>query len=152
MPRIRIRAEAILDVPPEAAYRVIADYRGGHPRIIPPRAFRDLTIERGGIGAGTMIRFKMRVGGGEREYRGEVSEPEAGRVLVETYDSGEVTTFTVDPAANGKCRVTIVTEWEAKGFFGWGQRLLAPGLLRPIYDEELRNLERVAAEVSATGV
>ncbi|HZE90012.1 MAG TPA: SRPBCC family protein [Verrucomicrobiae bacterium] len=146
MPRIRIEVSRDLAVPPQAAYRVIADYRAGHPRIIPPRAFRDLTVERGGVGAGTIIRFRMRIGGVEREYRATVTEPEPGRVLVETNDSGEVSTFTVDPAPGGGARVTIATEWEGKGIAGWGQRLVAPGLLRPVYDEELRNLERVAAE------
>src|SRR5712672_1477568 len=92
MPRIRIEVSRDLAVPPQAAYRVIADYRAGHPRIIPPRAFRDLTVERGGVGAGTIIRFRMRIGGVEREYRATVTEPEPGRVLVETNDSGEVST------------------------------------------------------------
>lgn len=40
-----------------------------------------------------------------------VSEPEPGRVLVETNDTGYITTFTVDPKNDGKYSyVTFTTE------------------------------------------
>ena len=56
-------------------------------------------MEQGGIGAGTVIRFQMSALGQKRTLRAEITEPEPGRVLVETYldSNGAVTTFTVDP-------------------------------------------------------
>jgi hypothetical protein len=63
-------------------YSVIADYHHGHPRIL-PKQFTGLSVEKGGVGEGTVIRFSMRVFGRRFEFRGFVSEPEPGRVLVE---------------------------------------------------------------------
>jgi hypothetical protein len=145
MSPIRVSASAVVDAAPAAAYAVLADYREGHPRILPPKYFRGLEVERGGTGAGTVISFRMRVLGVTRAFRAEVSEPEPGRTLVESnLGSGEVTTFTVEPADGGRSRVTITTKWTPRGLAGLFQRLLAPPLLRRVYAEELRNLARVA--------
>ena len=57
----RITASARIDAAPKRVYNVIADYCNGHPRIL-PKQFSDLVVERGGFGAGTVIRFRMRVG------------------------------------------------------------------------------------------
>ena len=152
MSAIRVSASAVVDAPPGVVYSVLADYRTGHPLILPPRTFRDLTVERGGTGAGTVISFSMRVLGVTRSFRAEVTEPEPGRTLVETtVGSGEVTTFTVDPAEDGRSSVTITTEWTPRGLAGFVQRLLAPPMLRRIYAEELRNLARVASERAGAG-
>jgi hypothetical protein len=146
MPRVRAAASAVIDAPPQKVYAIIADYHNGHPRILPPKYFSGLEVQRGGVGAGTVIRFRMHAFGATRTMRGEVTEPEPGRVLVEAYpESGEVTTFTVEPADGGRASVTITTEWTARGCTGWVHRLLAPPLLRRVYAEELRNLARVAA-------
>ena len=57
-----------------------------------------MTVEKGGKGAGTVIRVLMNVLGVDRTYYMEVSEPEPGRVLAETdQDAGVTTTFTVKP-------------------------------------------------------
>jgi hypothetical protein len=60
-----LHAEASAKVGGSAAdaYRMIADYRVGHTRIIPPRYFRDLRVEEGGYGAGTVIRYDLIVFG-----------------------------------------------------------------------------------------
>ena len=64
-----------------------------------------------GVGAGTVIRVDMRVLGRPQTFRAVVTEPEPGRVLVETNDNGYVTTFTVEPRAEGQhAYVTIATE------------------------------------------
>src|SRR6266699_4232812 len=95
MARIVVSAEGAVDAPAETVYRYIADMREHHPRFLPP-AFSDFQVESGGVGAGTVTRFKMTAGGRTREYRMKVAEPESGRVLTEAdMDSGAVTTFTV---------------------------------------------------------
>jgi hypothetical protein len=148
MPRHTIEATAVIDAPAPAAYAVIADYRDGHPRILPRPPFVSLDVEEGGVGAGTVIRFRMRVLGTTREMRAAVTEPEPGRVLVESDAAGDVvTTFTVDPVEGGKAHVTISTDMKVTGWpFGWLQRRLLTRLLRPVYIREIEQLGVVAAE------
>ena len=42
-------------------YGVIADYRVGHPAIVPPRAFGPLVVEQVGFGQGFVVIFRHRV-------------------------------------------------------------------------------------------
>jgi hypothetical protein len=146
MARFRVRAEALVDTPAEVAYALIADYRDGHPRILPRPPFVSLDVERGGVGAGTVIRFQMRVFGRTRTFRAEIAEPEPGRVLVETdLDHGAVTTFTVEPAGAG-ARVTISTDLDCRdGLLGRLERFLVTRLLRPTYAREIAQLGAVAS-------
>jgi hypothetical protein len=76
-------AEAIVDAPTDTVYGYLADMRDHHPRFLPP-AFSDFQVEPGGVGAGTVTRFKMTAGGRTRQYRMKVAEPEPGRVLTES--------------------------------------------------------------------
>ena len=142
-----VRASAIIPARRERVYSLIANYRDGHARIL-PRQFSELVVEQGGIGAGTIIRFHMSVFGKRQTLRAEITEPEPGRVLVETSldTNGAVTTFSIDPGtAPADSRVTISTELRVRsGIPGWIERKLATLLLRPIYLKELENLARVA--------
>ena len=146
-----VKASARLDAPAEVAYGIIADYREGHPQILPRPYFEWLEVEQGGRGEGTVIRFQMRVLGQTRVLRAAVTEPELGRVLVETDTggSGPVTTFTVEPEGSGS-EVTISTELTTSGgLVGVAERVVLRRLLRRIYARELEQLNRVAAERSA---
>lgn len=115
-----------------------------------PDTFSDLTVERGGVGEGTIIRFKMRVFGRTQSFRAAVTEPEPGRILVETdLDSnGAVTTFKVNPGAvSGTSEVTITTELPVRsGPLGALERLLTTRFLRPLYVKELALLADCAGE------
>lgn len=129
------------------AYAILADYHEGHPSILPPRWFTGLSVEEGGRGEGTVIRFGMKAMGRVSEARARVSEPEPGRVLREALldDRGYVTTFSVDPLGEDRSRVTIRTEWPGRrGIAGWVDNRLTPPLLRRIYRDELVLLDRVA--------
>lgn len=143
---VRAEGSALIRAPARVVYGLIADYRNGHPRILPKRYFPRLEVERGGVGAGTVIRFQMRAFGATREIRAEIAEPKPGQVLVETdFATGARTTFTVMTEGGGQtCRIEIKTEWDAKGFRGWVERVTAPRLLRRIYAEELANLAALA--------
>lgn len=88
----------VIDARPEEIYAVLADYHYGHPQIVPKEYLRDLGVEAGGYGAGTIIRYRTRAFGVERGSRTVVSEPEPDRVLVET---SIVTTFTLTPVNDG---------------------------------------------------
>ena len=143
----RASGSALISAPARAVYALIADYRDGHPRILPPEYFPRLEVEQGGVGAGTIIRFQVRLLGAVRDVRAAVTEPTPGSVLVETdLATGARTTFTVTPeGGGGTCRVEIRTEWEAKGLRGWVERMTAPRILRKLYAAELAQLAVVAA-------
>lgn len=49
----------VIDAPPDRVYALIADYRSGHPRILPKAYFKELVVEQGGVGAGTVVRVLM---------------------------------------------------------------------------------------------
>lgn len=142
-----ISASAVIPARCERVYALIANYKDGHPRIV-PKQFSNMVVEQGGIGAGTVIRFQMSVFGKKQTFRAAVTEPEPGRILVETDldANGAVTTFTVDPGtAPADSRVTISTALRVKnGFLGFIEKQLATLLLRPLYVKELENLARVA--------
>ena len=138
----------VIPAPAEVCYDIIADYNEGHPSILPRPWFGPLTVESGGIGAGTRIRFEMTVLGRTRVGRAVVTEPEPGRVLVETDDeAGVVTTFTVDRTGSASARVTFSTTMRSGGWLRASiERLLVPRLLRPIYAAELALLDKRAVE------
>jgi len=142
-----VSASAIIPARRERVYSLIANYNDGHQRIL-PKQFAGLTVEQGGVGAGTVIRFQMTLFGKKQNFRAAVTEPEPGRVLVETNldSNGAVTTFTVNPgSAPADSHVTISTEMPVSaGFRGFLERKFASLLLRPIYVKELQNLARVA--------
>ncbi len=146
MARILISAERVVAAPAETVYGYIADMREHHPRFLPP-AFSDFRVESGGVGAGTVARYKMTAGGRTREYEMKVAEPEPGRVLTES-DAGSsaVTTFTVSPQG-GSSLVQISTTWDgAHGIGGFFERRFAPRVMRAIYVDELNRLDAYARE------
>jgi hypothetical protein len=140
----RFSAERVLDAPADVVYHLISDYREHHrPEGFLPPAFTDLVVEKGGVGDGTVIRFTMKLGGRSRTMTAAVTEPEPGRVLVER-GPGVETTFTVEPEGGQRARVRFDTVMEAGGLEGLLTRLFAPGMLRPLYADELDRLERHA--------
>jgi hypothetical protein len=146
MTLLHASAERTVSAPAAAVYDRLADYRVGHPSILPP-SFSDLKVLQGGTGAGTAIRFAMTLGGRKQLVTASVDEPEPGRVLTETYpDRGAVTSFTVDSVGT-QSRVRIETSWEApRGLAGLIERLITPRLFRKIYAEELDLIEGWAVD------
>jgi Polyketide cyclase / dehydrase and lipid transport len=146
MAKIVVSAERVIDAPADAVYGYVADMRDHHPHYL-PSAFSDFRVESGGVGAGTIPRFKVTAGGRSREYRMKVDEPEPGRVLTESdTDSSLVTTTTVTPR-DGASVVQISTSWNgAGGIGGFFERTFAPRAMRPIYADELDRLDAYARE------
>jgi hypothetical protein len=56
----QVSASAVINAPAKQVYTILADYHDGHPRILPQQYFSSLEVERGGVGAGTVLRFQMR--------------------------------------------------------------------------------------------
>lgn len=150
MAEIVIRGTAVLQAPPEVVYGIFADYHEGHPSVLPRPHFGRLVVERGGTGAGTRFTVEAREGLKMRTYRMDVSEPEPGRLLVEKdVGSDLVTHFRVEPADGGTSRVTITTRYTRGGVRGWLESMLLPTLAGPVFQQELRNVERLAQQRSA---
>lgn len=151
MKRYRASASEIVQAPPNCVYEILADYRNGHPLILPKKYFTAIEVEKGGVGDGTIIRFGMRVLGKTEQFRADVTEPEPGKVLVETYpdNGGAVTTFVVTPVEDGRStRVTITTDaaTRAGGLTGGLESFFTEILLQRIYRKELALLSEVARQ------
>ena len=132
-----------MDAPADVIYHCIADYLHHHrPEGFLPPAFSDFRVERGGVGAGTVISFTMTMAGRKRTTTAEITEPEPGRVLVETGPKVR-TVFAVEPEG-ARSRVRFDTTIDAGGLEGLLTRLLAARLLGPLYRDELERLERYA--------
>jgi uncharacterized protein YndB with AHSA1/START domain len=149
MAKHSLSASKLISAPAQTVYDLIADYRNGHPHILPKPYFVSLEVEQGGYGAGTIINYQMQLMGRIQSFHSTITEPEPGHILVETdRNTGAVTTFTVDPRVNGQeAFVTITTATNVPGgILGKIQGWLTTQLLRPIYLKELDQLAAVAKE------
>ncbi len=144
MAPIRVTAERTIDAPADRVYGYVADMREHHPNFLPP-AFSEFAVEAGGVGAGTVTRFRLNAGGRSREYRMEVAEPEPGRILTESDTASSlVTTWTFEPQGD-RSRVEIASTWEgAGGIGGFFERTFGPRVLRRLYADELERLNEYA--------
>lgn len=137
---ITVETEREIAAPVARVFEWIADFKTHRPKWLPP-AYSNLSVEQGGTGAGTIVRYRLKVGPRERDYRMQVSEPTPGRVLQEKDTSSSlITTWTLSPQGSGT-RVRVGTQWNgAGGFGGLMERTFAPRGLKRLYDEELARL------------
>ena len=112
-------------------------------------------VEAGGIGAGTVVTYRLHAANRERGYSIQVSDPGTGKVLQEK-DAGSslVTMWTLAPTEDGqKTRVQLTSDWEGgKGVGGFFEKTFAPLGLRRIYTEILSKLATTFAGTQATHV
>ena len=150
MSHYEVSVSRVVNAPPEAVYAVFADYHEGHTAVLPKPYFTNMTVTKGGTGAGTEITVNMSVMGVKVVYNMVVTEPEPGRVLQEEDKAaGTVTTFTMwIPVNNGQAaHVTIHTRARtAPGIRGFLEKLTTPPISRKIYNEELDLLEQYLAK------
>lgn len=146
MERYTIAATALIPAPANRVYDILADYQLAHPSILPRPPFTRLQVVRGGVGAGTEFVIGVRVLGREQLFHGVISEPEPGRVLLETvHENGGLTTFTVDPEGEG-ARVSIAINLPLRGGLGgWIERWMTERLFRDVLKRELVLLADLAA-------
>lgn len=144
MTTIHAEESMLINARAEQLYAVVADYHVGHPAILPKPYFQELTVEKGGVGAGTVVRSSIKVMGQIFPLHHIISEPEPGRVLQESDldKPGEFTRFIFEPLNGGaQTRVTIATEFvPSPGLMGIMERFTKPGLARKLYRQELINL------------
>ena len=140
----RVSSSAEIAAPVADVYRMIADYRTRHARIIPPKYFANLRVESGGYGAGTIITYDMTAFGKTRHARAEVTEPQPGRVIVETdHDESIATTFVVEPAGASRSPTELPLR---SGILGSLERTMARSFLTRVYAAELALLEQQVTE------
>jgi hypothetical protein len=140
---IHVTYSAVIDASPEAVYGVFSDYNVAHKAVLPKPYFTDMVVLEGGQGAGTVIDVHMEVMGVKKTYHMTVTEPEPGRLLVETdHNTGERTHFIIEPLADGRqTRVTLDSKFNvSSGFAGSIERLITPPITRRIYKKELANV------------
>lgn len=142
MKTVRVSASGHVGAAASQVYAVIADYRRHHPHIVPPQYFEGVDVLEGGVGAGTRTRVRMHLLGKKRAFEQVVTEPEPGRVLMETNTDGSaVTTFTVEPTGENASHVTIATDIPLQpGLQGVLERLALRLLFPGIYDKEIARL------------
>ena len=73
MAPISVSAERAVGAPAPEVYGYIADHREHHANFLPPQ-FSDFQVESGGVGAGTITRFKLTAGGRTRQLRTQVAQ------------------------------------------------------------------------------
>jgi hypothetical protein len=148
MREYKFSVSSLIPALPGIVYGIIADYKNGHPQILPNPPFISLIVEKGGIGAGSVLEVKMKVAGKIQTFKTVVTEPIPGRVLVETNDTGYRTTFTVDPQDDGnKSYVTFTTEIPSDSKMSKKIEFFFSKMILPaVYKKELQLLAEAAAE------
>lgn len=142
MSLVTAQSERVIDAPPAEVYAALIDYQNKRPSILTPN-FLGYAVEKGGVGEGTVISYRLQAGGRERPYRMQVAETVKEQTLTEKdLTSSLSTTWTLVPMQGGQeTKVQIKTSWEgAGGVGGFFERTFAPGGLRRIYDQMLSNL------------
>ena len=154
MSRIVVKSERVVKARPEEIYEVLTDYQGKRQRLLTSN-FLDYAVEKGGRGAGTIVRYRLQAAGRERPYCLNVDESVKGKVITERdANSSLVTTWALSPLSGGRyTKVQIVSEWEgAKGIGGFFERTFAPVGLGRIYDAMLSLLTQLLQTPDGEGV
>jgi uncharacterized protein YndB with AHSA1/START domain len=100
--RIAIEAERTVDAPMELVWRLLRDYRTARARMF-GGPFAGYELREGGVGAGTVIGCRLRVGRHERALVLAVEEPTPGRQLRERdRHGGLLVTWTLTPGGDGE--------------------------------------------------
>jgi hypothetical protein len=144
----------VIDASPAIVYAILSDYQNTHPQILPKPYFTYLTVEKGGQGAGTVVRTQVQMMGVKTDYHLVVTEPEPGRVLAERDEKlGVYTTFTVEPLEGGrKTHLTIASDWTPKpGIMGWLERISMPIAMQKLYTEEIERVRQFVKQQQTAG-
>lgn len=143
MAQVKANTQRAIAVPADTVRTALADYTGTRPKLLTEH-FSEYEVREGGTGAGTTVHWKL-AATSKRVRDCLIAVTESGGALVETdQNSSMVTTWTVTPAGNAACTVSVETTWNgAGGIGGFFERTFAPGGLQRIYDAMLTNLNNV---------
>lgn len=133
---------------PRQVFTCIADFSAHRPQWLPPN-YSDWAVERGGIGDGTVVRYRLKVGPRQRVYHMHISAPQdQTSVLEKDADSSMQLRWTVTPRG-AESHVTVSAQWQgAAGVGGIMERLFAPGGFRRVLDDALARLARYATDTA----
>lgn len=134
--------ERVVHAPAEQVRAALADYEGFRSRIAGPQ-FSEYRVETGGRGAGTRVHWKFAATAKRvRDQLVDVGEPGDGSLVERDANSSMITTWTVQPAAEGSVTVRVRTTWNgAGGVGGFFERTFAPRGLQRTYDGILERLD-----------
>jgi hypothetical protein len=143
MTQVKANTQRAIAVQADTVRAALADYTGTRPKLLTEH-FSEYEVREGGTGAGTTVHWKL-AATSKRVRDCLIVVTEADGALVESdQNSSMVTTWTVTPAGNAACTVSVETTWNgAGGVGGFFERTFAPGGLRRIYDAMLTNLNNV---------
>jgi uncharacterized protein YndB with AHSA1/START domain len=141
MAQVEATTERIVAADAETVFDAVADYENTRAKLLTEH-FSEYEVREGGDGEGTLVHWKLQATSKRvRDCLLEVSEPTDGRLVEKDRNSSMVTTWTVTPAGEGKCRVVVTTVWNgAGGIGGFFEKTFAPKGLGRIYDGVLANL------------
>jgi uncharacterized protein YndB with AHSA1/START domain len=141
---IQVQTGRDIAAPQDHVFACVADFKQHRPKWLPPN-YSDLVVEEGGVGAGTKVRYRLKVGPRERTYHMQIGEPAPGSVLVENdTQSSMAITWTVTPRGAGS-HVQVQGQWQgAAGVGGFFERMFAPRGLRRLFDDDLTRLATYA--------
>lgn len=147
MAQVEATTQRTIEAEPERVYEALADYAGTR-RTLLPEQFSEYEVREGGIGAGTVVHWKLQATSKRvRDCLFDVTAPTPGQLVETDRNSSMVTVWTVTPAGQGRSKVVSTTTWDgAVGIGGFFERTFAPKGLNRIQDAVLANL---AAEVGA---
>ena len=145
-----VQESAVINASAETIYQILIDYEdpNAHRAITPPSFFTKIDVVSGGTGDGTVVDVYGKAMGQVTKLTLTLTEVKKNRHLLEKDDNGGIVTeFFLDPVdGDEQTEVTIKTTGTvARGLRGWVEKKLSPRILRPVYQEELENLERVAS-------
>jgi uncharacterized protein YndB with AHSA1/START domain len=141
MAQVEATTERIVAADAETVFDAVADYENTRAKLLPGH-FSEYEVREGGDGEGTLVHWKLQATSKRvRDCLLEVTEPSDGRLVEKDRNSSMVTTWTVTPAGEGRCKVVVTTVWNgAGGIGGFFEKTFAPKGLGRIYDAVLANL------------
>ncbi|MEW2630127.1 SRPBCC family protein [Streptomyces sp. NPDC048389] len=141
MAQVEATTERIVAADAETVFDAVADYENTRAKLLTEH-FSEYEVREGGDGEGTLVHWKLQATSKRvRDCLLEVTEPTDGRLVEKDRNSSMVTTWTVTPAGEGKCKVVVSTVWNgAGGIGGFFEKTFAPKGLGRIYDAVLANL------------
>ncbi|GGW24914.1 SRPBCC family protein [Streptomyces xantholiticus] len=141
MAQVEATTERIVAADAETVFDAVADYENTRAKLLPEH-FSEYEVREGGDGEGTLVHWKLQATSKRvRDCLLEVTETSDGRLVEKDRNSSMVTTWTVTPAGEGRCKVVVTTVWNgAGGIGGFFEKTFAPKGLGRIYDAVLANL------------
>jgi len=143
MALIQVETTREIAAPAEKVYAAIADFASRAQWL--PENFSDYAVEGDGR-PGSVLRYRLKVGPRERQYRMQTTATAPGSAIREQDSTSSLqSTWTVTPSGNTS-NVRIATQWQGSGGMGgFFERLFAPAGLKKVYDAELTRLDAYIA-------